>query len=310
MKHIFIINQECKAIMSGNEIRSFLMNKENFEYLVFNRNYVGHEAELVSKMCRLFQEENIRFYSCGDATTLFHVLRGIDSFQNREIAFFHNGGKADFLENFEEKQLFMDLDSLIGGQVTYLDYVQLQDVICCNSLSVGADVRMQLIADKIKKNMSISDNFAYRLALLLDTLVGFKSEELHITIDGKNYNGNYLLVHIANGKCYNSIFYPTKEHTPVDGELDILLWKESTTMRWLEGYNAYRMGNLETLSDVLIHLKGKQFKISSSDGRQLLFQCDGVEQYCEEMSGNLQQRGIPFVLPKGVGVIGKEGVDG
>ncbi|KAF5072952.1 hypothetical protein DSECCO2_196580 [anaerobic digester metagenome] len=310
MKHIFIINQECKAIMSGNEIRSFLMNKDNFEYLVFNRNYVGHEAELVSKMCRLFQEENIRFYSCGDATTLFHVLRGIDSFQNREIAFFHNGGKADFLENFEEKQLFMDLDSLIGGQVTYLDYVQLQDVICCNSLSVGADVRMQLIADKIKKTMSISDNFAYRLALLLDTLVGFKSEELHITIDGKNYNGNYLLAHIANGKCYNSIFYPTKEHTPVDGELDILLWKESTTMRWLEGYNAYRMGNLATLSDVLIHIKGKQFKISSSDGRKLLFQCDGVEQYCEEMSGNLQQGGIPFVLPKGVGVIGKEGVDG
>lgn len=310
MKHIFIINQECKSIMSGNEIRSYLMNKENFEYLVFNRNYVGHEAELVSKMCRLFQEENIRFYSCGDATTLFHVLRGIDSFQNKEIAFFHNGGKSEFLENFKEKHLFTDLDSLIEGQVAYLDYVQLQDAICCNSLSVGADVRMQSIVEKIKKTMSLHDNFAYHLALFLDTLVGFKPEELHITVDGNNYDGNYLLVHIANGKCYNSIFYPTKDHTPVDGELDILLWKESTTMRWLEGYNSYRIGNLENLTDVLIQLKGRNFTIASSDGRKLVFQCDGVEQYCDEMSGILQQRGIPFVLPKGVGVIGKEDVDG
>lgn len=169
---------------------------------------------------------------------------------------------------------------------------------------------MQSIVDRIKKTMSINDNFAYRLALFLDTLVGFKPEELHITIDGKNYNGNYLLVHIANGRRYNSIFYPAKEHTPMDGELDILLWKESTTMRWLEGYTSYRMGNLENLSDVLIRLKGKNFRIASSDGKKLIFQCDGVEHYCEEMSGNLQQGGIPFVLPKGVGVIGKEDVDG
>lgn len=310
MKHIFIINQECKSIMNGDEIRSFLKKKQNFEYLVFNRNYVGHEAELVSKMCRLFQEEKIRFYACGDTTTLFHVLRGIDSFKNREIAFFDNGGRAEFLENFKKKQLFLDLDSLIEGRTVDLDYVQLQDAICFNSLSVGADARIQSIVNKIKQSMSINYRFCYRLALFVDTLISFKPEELHITIDGKNYNGTYLLVHVANGKCYNSIFYTTKEHTPMDGELDILLWKESTTMRWLRGYSSYQTGNLKNLSDVLIHLKGKNFSIASSDGRKIMFQCDGVEQFCEEMTGKLQQGGIPFVLPKGVQVIGKEDIDG
>ncbi len=310
MKHIFIINQECKSIMSGDEIRSFLKKKMDFEYLVFNRNYVGHEAELVSKMCRLFQEEKIRFYSCGDTTTLFHVLRGIDSFKQREIAFFNNGSKAEFLENFKNKQGFSDLDSLIEGKAVDLDYVQLQDAICFNSLSVGADARIQGIVDKIKQSMSINNIFAYRLALVVDTLIGFKPEELHITIDDKNYDGTYLLAHVANGKCYNSIFFTTKGRTPMDGELDILLWKESTTMRWLQGYSSYQTGNLENLSDVLLHLKGKKLSIASSDGRKLMFQCDGVEQLCEEMSGSLQHGGLPFVLPKGVQVIGKEDVDG
>lgn len=310
MKHIFIINQECKSIMNGDEIRNFLMKRENFEYLVFNRNYVGHEAELVSKMCRLFQEEKIRFYACGDATTLFHVLRGIDSFEQREIAFFDNGGRSEFLENFKNRQFFLDLESLIEGRAVDLDYVQLQDAICFNSLSVGADARIQAIVDKIKQSMSIKYSFAYQLALFVDTLIGFKPEELHINVDGKNYNGNYLLVHVANGKCYNSIFYTTKGRTPMDGELDILLWKESTTMRWLKGYSSYQAGNLENLSDVLVHIKGKNFSIASSDGRKLMFQCDGVGQYCEEISGELQQGGIPFVLPKGVQVLGKEDING
>ena len=271
---------------------------------------MGHEAELVSKMCHLFQDEAVRFYSCGGVSTLFHVLRGIDSFEKREIAFFPNGREADFLENFSRKYLFFNLESLIEGSAVNIDYVQLKDFVCYNTISVGADARIQSIVDKIIKSISINNSIVYKFAFILDTLIGFKPEELHITIDGVNYDGTYLLAHVSNGKCYNSILYPTKDRSPMDGKLDILLWKETTTMRWVKGYAHYKAGRLEKLSDMLIHVRGKEFEIASSDGRELLFHCDGVERTQASVSGALQVAGIPFVLPKGVKVIRKEEVDG
>ena len=116
-KHIFIMEASNFNIKNAEELNNQLKKKKNFEYMLYMRSFVGKETDIVKKCCTLFKREKLRFYACGNFEMVEGIIRGLDTFENREVAFCPLGYNIKSEENLIDNYAIIDLDALVTGKV-------------------------------------------------------------------------------------------------------------------------------------------------------------------------------------------------
>ena len=302
MKHIFIINPYLSNMCDAGKIREKLAKRDNFEYLVFNTEYAGHEKALVEQMVDLFKDETIRFYCCGGSGTLFHMLNGISDFDKAEIAFMPCGISCDFLKVFgERRRFFYNIDSLIEGEILPMDLIDTGVVKALNTFVTGLGVRGAGLGLKLGGTLDFFKHLSYFGSGIASILLD-RSRNYEITIDGKDFSGKYKQIYVGNGCCLGSKYYPIPSAKPNDGKLNFLLLKDLSRPKMVKALKHYRSGDIEELSKYCLITEGKTFTIKNLSGEKMIFNCDGEFEECNDIDGKIMQGKLKFIVPKGIAI--------
>lgn len=312
MRHIFIINPVAGKTDSSKKLHHEILSacqKHNIDPIIFISEHPGYEQTMAKKMCSFFSNEDIRFYSCGGSGTLTRILSGIDSFEHVEVACCPCGLTNDFLKSFgSDAASFSSIEKLITGQPAALDIIDLAGTLVPNFVCFGTG--NHYFSDTMIMNLAgmIHPNVSYVLGTLTDIIKGGR-DQYEITIDGKDYFGEYCFVGCYNGRCMGGNLTPLYEARPNDGMLNFLLLDHVSRSHQLKFFKRIMKSNLDR-NDPHVHIvKGKTLTVTRKNNKELLsFNCDGecVIPANQTTTIRLRPDRLRFVVPKGAKILPPE----
>lgn len=137
--------------------------------------------------------------------------------------------------------------------------------VCVLSAGFDAIVNERANAIKLPKG-----RHRYTVALLIE-LWKLKPLSYEVTIDGKDFSGNYLLVAVANSQSFGGGMKVTPEASLVDGLVDVLLLKPLGRLEFLRIYPRVFKGTHVTDRRVII-ARGSSVRV---DARGVIAYADG-----------------------------------
>ncbi len=300
MLHVFIINSFAGRSGISERIREALKKKENFEYLVFNSEYPGHESILANKIYDLFPDDTIRFYSCGGSGTIRNILSGLPDLKRAQFAEFPCGATNDFLAIFGKKRdLFKNLDNLIDGKVMELDYIETNSGRAHNTVSSGFDVQMVRALETLSALPFGVDRSSYALAAII-AFFGPSHLNCRIEADGENCDTmDADMVIIGNGRVLGGSFHISDSNSVVDGELDVIVIPR------VRGFLKFRCLVAFLRSDwgfIIRHChvkKAKRINCYPLDDKGFVANFDGEIVTSSHLEARVCPRGMKFVVPWG-----------
>lgn len=312
MIHIFIINPVAGVRDRSESIRQFLERKQDFSYLVFDTEEAGHEADIVNRMLKLFDDEKIRFYICGGSGTFANAISGIEDrdLGRVEMAHYPCGLTNDFLKNFGERQkLFYNMDNLIRGEVIQVDFVKNVGVSGTDIhnhvlfSTIGLTELAERFASRIKFIGSMNPQFLYVLSFLLTFLFN-PTADYTLEIDGEDQSGEYDMIYMGNSICLGGSFYPISNASPGDGRMDLLLLKKIRKWRALHFMRLFRRGEISGLSDSFLTVrKASSLSIRRKDEKYIYLNVDGEILKEKEWKVELMPGALNYVVPQGVRIV-------
>ena len=297
-KHIFIMEASNYNIRNAEELNSQLKKKKNFEYMLYMRSFVGKETDIVKKCCMLFKKDRLRFYACGNFEMIEGIIRGLDSFENREVAFCPLGNKKGLIENFEENYVNFNIDSLINGEVKCIDYVDAGDICMTNYASVGGMAKL-INELKIYKKIIVSSKKDYinkikQCVKIVKTVIFTRNDKLEIELDDEKLEDSYSMVHIANGSMMDN----DSEKILEDGMLEYVLIKKCSILKRVELVKKILTGKLAPIDNFIYMGNCKKFVINDQNGRNVLMSYDGRIERRSHLSGNIKNKKVRLVVPQ------------
>lgn len=300
MIHIFIVNPYAGEQTFADDLRAKLESMENLNYFVFNTRYAGYETELVRKIQKIFEGEELRFYCCGGSGTMRNMLQGFDDLGEVEVAFYPCGLTNDFLKVFDkDMERFRDIEELIDGDVMEIDYIQSDHGVALNTFSIGLDSKIGDKHEDYRILRYIGKQLPY-LASILYAIFFSKPKEYEFEIDDMKYTGKFAELLFGNGIVVGGNLYFSEKRNITDGiARGIILGDKS---------------GVSLLKDLKI-LTSKDFKklkkeITSYEGKKIHFKCiddvvtinlDGeLIRNVNEATAYIVNKGMKLVVPKGV----------
>ncbi len=280
MRHIFIINPAAGQRDHSVKIKQEILEAceaHDIQPLIFISEYAGYEREMTSKMCSLFSNENIRFYSCGGSGTLAQVVSGIDHFDHAEVTCYPCGNSNNFVKYYDRHmKSFLSIEQLITGQVNLVDVMEVNGMRMLNLVGFGIKSRFFNPA-----------------------------EEYELVIDGKNFSGKYCFAACFNGPYTGGRFTPLPEATPTDGLMNVILAKDMSLLQQLRFYNRYAHNHVKRIDSSVFILEAKSISVSPKGGLESLsLYCDGERITAENRTTiDIRKRQLKFVVPEAVEIL-------
>lgn len=186
MLHIFIINSHAGNGKFAAGLRKHLAkNHSDLAYYIFHTRKAKDERNLILEILELFGKEKMRIYCCGGSGTISNAIYGVEDFSNLEFAFSPRGFTNDFLKVFgSDEEKFHDIDELIDGKVTYVDYIKTNHGNCLNTFSLGLDSEQVRRMEQFRDISILGKNTPYILGFSYAVLFS-KPEELEISVPGQ-----------------------------------------------------------------------------------------------------------------------------
>ena len=138
MVHVFIVNPEYTDKSFAAELRKKLARIPDLTYYVFMTGAAGDETRLASIIEDIFQEEQLRIYSCGGIYSVRKVLDGINDISRIELAIIPTE-PVHFLEAFAAQEACKDIEAMVNGNVTRVDYIRTNHGVSLNSVTFGLE---------------------------------------------------------------------------------------------------------------------------------------------------------------------------
>ena len=244
--------------------------------------------------------EAVRIYSCGGDGTLHEVVNGVAGYKNAEVGVFPCGTGNDYVSTFGTKEEFMDVEGQIKGSSIEVDLICTDGMYSVNQCSMGFDAAVADNVDKFKRKPLVSGSMAYVLATLY-TLVNPLGNELTITVDDKDtYTGRFLFAISAKGKYHGGGMMSAPEAKPDSRCLNFVIVRTLTRARLLSLLPLYIKGKhlSPKYSDIITSTFGKKMHIVAK--KPLPVTLDGEIIITEEMTSEIVQKGMRFILPRKV----------
>lgn len=297
MKYVFIINPAAgKGKIQepfANAVKEYF-DANGGEYEIFYTSAQGEAMEYCKKLAN--SGEKLRIYACGGEGTAFEVLNGVIGHDNVSLGVVPCGSANDYISYYSDKELFLDVPSLIDGEELSVDLIKLGDKYALNSCSIGMDAMVASHMSKFKKWPFVSGKMAYVLALIY-TFFSKMGVNLKVKIDNgkKIIEQKALFAVVANAPYYGGGFYPTPKAEPFDNELDYCVISSVSRPRILSLLDDYRAGTHVGLDICKI---GKCEKVDIEADRIVPINMDGEIIYSNKASFEIIKNGIDLILPK------------
>jgi len=257
MKHVFVFdpkaffNQQWKMDNILDGIGQFFRTQDNPDFSIQFSRYRRHAIGIIQEEVEKAKPgDTVRIYAIGGEEILFDCLNGVAHFPNTQLAIVPHGESSDFLKIFGEEnfETFKDIPSLVNSEALPTDAIRWGVNYALNSCYIGMN---SIISKKIKDMKSIFNKgiffvFSKISSSLNRVLTAFDSKavrrQYNITIDDKDYSGQYSLIHVANSPYYAGKMTGATEASPDDGFLDITLIKSSHPLKTLSSISRYSRG--------------------------------------------------------------------
>jgi diacylglycerol kinase family enzyme len=313
MKHLFIINPKAKMLKDkcgdfADGIRAFFSNYPQLEYDIhitrWKRDAVGFTRRYVSMADSL-----VRVYAVGGNGTLFEVTNGVQGLPNVQIAAYPMGINNSFLYTFGGESAlrhFRSLRNLVFSHVINVDVMRIGNNFSINASLLGVEAAGYQRGAEMYEKLRLPINFCYQSAGVLEVIRTGRSQEYRIDLDGKNLNGSYLSLTIANSPCYGKGLPGPFDAKIDDGLLDIYLIKDVPKLLTPCIINDYHRGLYFKWKHYISHYRGRSLSISSDTVMNIVF--DGEVFYDTSVRYEIVPRAIDFVYPGSITAPEKQNV--
>lgn len=234
LRHLFIINRHAGKKESWKTISSQLdalrVPNLSVRYTSCRGDATAIAREFVGQ-----SDDFARIYACGGDGTLNEVIRGVYDLENCAVAPVPIGSGNDFIRSFPfEREDFLNIKSLIGGETLEVDLLRCGEHISCNSVTIGYDCAVAKNVDKFKRLRLITSSFAYKLSIFY-CLINGRKHLFKIITDGREIknDGTYLLSVCAKGKFYGGGIKCSPKADNSDGYIDFMCVKTVGVLKFV-----------------------------------------------------------------------------
>ena len=194
MYHIIVNPQggkgkSMKALATVEEI----FKNNNAEYVIHKTEYAGHATEIAKE---LSQTPDTNIVVMGGDGSFHEVLCGIDNFDNVTLGLVACGSGNDFIKKSGHSTNVKEaMQTILKGNVGYVDYMELGKYRCLNVGGGGMDVDVLL---KYANCKTLKGKAAYYYSLFY-TLLHTRFHHLRITADGVTKDTSVFMIGVGNG---------------------------------------------------------------------------------------------------------------
>jgi diacylglycerol kinase family enzyme len=309
MKHVFVFDpkifrsQQWKMDNILDDIGQFFRMQEKPDFSIQISHYRRDAIVFIQKEVETAKEDDrVRVYAIGGDEILYDCLNGIAELPNTELAAVPYGETSYFLRNFGEGKdaLFRNIPALVQqGEGIPTDIINWGVNYALNSCYIGLNTA---IAGRLRDYKAALTKgsfalFSKFLSFMNNTFTVFDkqiaAQHYNITIDDRDFSGNYSLIHIANGPYYAGKVTGLSKAAPDDGLLDVALSKSASPLKTMWSLGRYSRGRV---TSNCITLQAKKIRIQSV--RKMWIQADN--EY-------IQDTGIDIrVVPRAVQMVTME----
>lgn len=309
MKTIFVVNPKAGQGINVENLTEKIYHaakKLNADVEIYVTKAIGDAENFVKKYCSKIG--SAKFIACGGDGTLSEVLNGAIGFEKIQIGVFPVGTGNDFCRNFESKNSFDDISSIINGQSVKCDAIEYNTVLnnqkktgyCVNMFNIGFDCNVAHMTSEIKRKPLISGSFAYFISILVN-LIKKKGTRLKIEVDGRViHNGSLLLTSIANGSYCGGGVMSNPLASVQDGNININIIKNVSRLKFIILLPFYMKGTylkLKNIMNIITSLKCKQITITPHD-ETIKLCVDGEIIDAGKMEMKILPNAFSFIVPK------------
>ncbi len=296
MKHLFIVNKTAGKGVILERVIAQLNKLNNSDVVIKYTESQGHATTLARDFVSQ-NDEYVRVYACGGDGTINEVITGIYDLDNCAFAPIPTGSGNDFVRSFDcPSGAFLDIEKMLNGSETQIDLLKCNDMVSCNSVTVGYDCAVAKNVEKFKKKKLITPSLAYKLSIFYCLFKGRK-HNFRIRIDGEDFvnDGTYLLSLCAKGKYYGGGIKCAPRADNSDGLIDFMAIPTIGVLKFIGLLPSFvKGGHLDNpRADFITHKKCREIEYISDNPFEI-----GVDGEIVTVSGAKIS-----VLPKALRVI-------
>jgi YegS/Rv2252/BmrU family lipid kinase len=317
-KHLFVINpisfgrrSDMEAVIA--DIHAAAADAGAEDYSIYVSNFPRAAISKIRDMADERGAKLFRIYAVGGDGILFDCLNGIIGLENAELAVIPYGNSNDFVRAFGEnkEKYFRDIRMQLQSQTIPVDVIFCGHNYAINTCTIGLE------AHTVHKAMEVNTRFApfrskygprlrklfYNLTFYLCGLTAactkrIISQNYTITIDGRDFSGDYAGINIANGPCYGGDKNAAIAALPDDGQMDVLLFKSDTSFNIIRIGSRYVTGKYHMFPDHISYKRGREIKVRSKD--PLVMQLDGEVFLDTNITARIIPSAVRVVSPGGL----------
>ena len=233
MKTIYIINP---AAGKGDAVKRIPITDTNENELVYITKYRGDAEKYIYNCC--LDDPETKFVVYGGDGTINEAVNGImksGAGRTARIAVVPVGSGNDLIRNFSNEETEKTVD-----------VIKYNDGYSVNIINIGFDCNAVVEMQKFKKIPFISGSFAYILGVL-KVLMNPIGKHINVNFTDINdnyfsYNGEFLLMVVANGTYYGGGFNASPLSSLDDGIIDTIIINKISRKKFLSLVGDYKKG--------------------------------------------------------------------
>ncbi len=304
MKHLFIVNPTAGGKDKTEEVRAkaqaaFAGRDECFEiYVTTGPMDASRKIEEEAAV-----QEHLRVYACGGDGTFNECVCGAALKPNVAVCPFPTGTGNDFCRMFgEEKELFRDLEALLGGTERAIDLIECNGRFSVNICSVGVDARIGTDVHKYSGIPLIGGSTGYVVSAAVNMFKGI-STEMEVSCEDYHYQGRHTLVCACNGRFYGGGFNPSLDARPDDGIMDVYIVRKVNLVQFAALIGKYAKGKADEMPGHIKHIRsGGEVIIRCS--KEDVAQLDGEALRASEFRFRMIPHALKLIVPRGMSFFG------
>ncbi|MDL2253994.1 YegS/Rv2252/BmrU family lipid kinase [Ruminococcaceae bacterium OttesenSCG-928-I18] len=260
-----------------------------------------HATELAEKHAA--EGRPVRLYAVGGDGTLNEVFKGAYPFANAEVASVPCGSGNDFVRSFGVPEDFLDLPSLLRGEAIRIDLMRVDEGICAAITSTGLDAEVAYNIPKYRRIPLLGGTMAYNISIV-ERLLHRMGKLLRVEIDGKVFEGEFLIATVCNGQTYGGGYRAAPMASLEDGILEVILVERTGRLRIAQIIGKYKRGEhyaqgqiVPEMQDVMQYHRAKEVTILPLGPEPFILNVDGECGPAPRLYAKAMPLAAQFVLP-------------
>ncbi len=307
MKYCFIINPFAGKAGVAEKIETEIekiCRAEGADYDVLMSSNIKHTKEYIKKTAAENDGE-LTFVACGgDGTicnTVYAIMKLDESLRkNISIGVVPIGTGNDFVSNFNNKELFMDIKAQLHSTPYNIDLLYCNDLYSVNMINIGFDCHVVCKKEEVGRKKFLPRKFAYIFALIL-TLIKKPGVKIELyDAEGNKTEKKLLLTTLANGSFCGGGFNSNPHASLIDGRIDCIEINDIGRLKFVSLVSKYRSGEhiCKKYEKIVSHLKCKKATMHFCEETPVCV--DGEIIHTKELNITVARRALSVMLPKGV----------